>query len=160
MKIIEYEIKYEEELKDLLVELQKYIVSIDKYGLNILTDDYKELYLEKTLKTVKNNQGKIFLAKDEDKVIGAIIGHVEKYDKYDRCEYLCPKKGIVDELIVSKNSRSQGIGQKLLKTMEEYFKSIGCENVSIEVFAYNESAKQFYSKFNYEPRCIDLFKKL
>ncbi len=160
MKIIEYEIKYEEELKDLLVELQKHIVSIDKYGLNILTDDYRELYYEKTMKIVKNNHGKIFLAKDDDKAIGAIIGHIEKYDKYDRCEYSCPKKGIVDELIVSKNSRSQGIGQILLKTMEEYFKSIGCEYVSIEVFAYNEGAKQFYSKFNYKPRCIDLFKKL
>ena len=86
MKIIEYEIKYEEELKDLLVELQKHIVSIDKYGLNILTDDYRELYYEKTMKIVKNNHGKIFLAKDDDKAIGAIIGHIEKYDKYDRCE--------------------------------------------------------------------------
>ena len=31
MEIINYDSKYDEQIKDLLVELQEYVVSIDKY---------------------------------------------------------------------------------------------------------------------------------
>ena len=44
--------------------------------------------------------------------------------------------------------------------MESYFKSINCEFVQIDVFAYNEIGKNFYYKNNYEDRMITLFKKL
>ena len=47
--IIEYDSMYDEDIKDLLVELQKHISDIDKEGYNILTDDYRDLYFKKTL---------------------------------------------------------------------------------------------------------------
>ena len=47
MEIIEYEEKYNEEIKKLLVELQEYIASIDKEGYNIITKEYKEAYFKK-----------------------------------------------------------------------------------------------------------------
>ena len=43
VEIIAYEKKYEEEVKDLLVELQEYIVSIDKDHYNILTENLVKL---------------------------------------------------------------------------------------------------------------------
>ena len=51
--IIEYDEKYKEEVKDLLVELQEYIVSIDHWHLNIITPDYRKKYFEKTIKNVR-----------------------------------------------------------------------------------------------------------
>ena len=42
MKIIEYEDKYLEDVKDLLVELEKYILSIDKDNLDQLHPEYRE----------------------------------------------------------------------------------------------------------------------
>ena len=42
MKILELEQKYYEQIKDLLVDLQKYIIEIDKYNLNIISQDYRE----------------------------------------------------------------------------------------------------------------------
>ena len=42
MKIIEYEYKYLEDVKDLLVELEEYIVSIDKDNLD-LVDEIKNM---------------------------------------------------------------------------------------------------------------------
>ena len=42
MEIIDYSSKYDNDIKDLLVELQEHIVKIDKEKYNILTDDYRE----------------------------------------------------------------------------------------------------------------------
>ena len=42
MKIIEYEEKYLEDVRDLLVELEEYIVSIDKDNLDQVHPEYRE----------------------------------------------------------------------------------------------------------------------
>lgn len=160
MQIVEFEEKYENQVKDLLVELQKYIVSIDKFGLNILTEDYREKYFEKTLKEVYCNQGRIFLAIDECVVYGLIAGFVISYDEYDKIDYKCPKKATISELIVSEKSRGKNIGQQLLTFAENYFKEIGCEYISIDVFAYNLNAEKFYNKNGYENRMLQMFKKI
>ena len=44
MEILEYNKLYKEDVKDLLIELQEYIVSIDKYHLNIISPQYREVY--------------------------------------------------------------------------------------------------------------------
>ena len=45
MQIIEYEDKYLEDIRDLLVELEEYIVSIDKDELDQVGKDYREKML-------------------------------------------------------------------------------------------------------------------
>ena len=39
--IVEYKDKYLEDVKDLLVELEEYIISIDKDNLDLLHEDYR-----------------------------------------------------------------------------------------------------------------------
>ena len=65
MKIIEYEENYQEEVKELLEELQEYMISVDKESYSTITKDYKEKYFEKIIKEVNAYQGKIFLAIDK-----------------------------------------------------------------------------------------------
>jgi GNAT superfamily N-acetyltransferase len=161
MKIIEYNNAYEEDVKDLLVELQEYIVAIDDWHLNIITPEFREKYFEKTCKECLVGEGKIFLAIDEyDKAIGLISGNVVERDEYDKYDYICPKTGDITELIVSKNARRGGVGEMLLNRMEDYYKSIGCEYCHIDVFEPNEMGKQFYNKHNYATRMRSLSKKL
>ncbi len=45
--IIEYNPKYDNQIKYLLEELQQYLTDIDKEGYNIVGEDYKEKYFEK-----------------------------------------------------------------------------------------------------------------
>lgn len=71
--IIEYDSMYDEDIKDLLVELQKHISDIDKEGYNILTDDYRDLYFKKTLEEIEAWKGKIFLYKEDERIVGLII---------------------------------------------------------------------------------------
>ncbi len=93
MEIIDYSSKYDNDIKDLLVELQEHIVKIDKEKYNILTDDYREKYFEKTMDEVNKYEGKILLAVEKEKVIGLIVGLInnEKEKTYDFC---APKKAV------------------------------------------------------------------
>ena len=152
MKIFEYEEKYLDDVKDLLVELEEYIVSIDKDSLDQLHPEYKEKMALLDLKEVNDNKGKCYLAVENDKAVGLIMGCIRPYDEYDYLDYKCPKTGEITELIVTNKIRNKGVGQLLINKMEEYFKSLDCEYINIDVFAYNENAIKFYNKNGYHHR--------
>ena len=70
--IIEYDSKYNEEIKDLLVQLQQHLVDIDEEEYNMVGDEYREKYFEKTMEDVKKFNGKILLYKDNERIVGLI----------------------------------------------------------------------------------------
>ncbi len=159
MKIIEYEDKYANDVKNLLEELQEYIVAMDPYHFNILKEDYKEKIFIKDMEEIKNNKGKLYLAQEENQIVGFIIGVIREpvieFD-YERLNNM----GEVLELIVTKKTRSKGIGHELLQKMEEYFKSQNCHTINIDVFGYNEIGKNFYLKNGYHTRMMTVSKKI
>ena len=160
MKIIEFNEKYIENAKDLLAELEEYIVSIDQDNLDQVSEKYREEMVKYDLQEINSNHGKCYLAIENDKAIGLIMGYIVEYSAKDYLDYKCPKKGRITELIVTKNTRSKGIGKLLIEKMENYFKNNDCEYISIEVFAYNDLAINFYQRKNYHSRCIDMIKKI
>ena len=160
MKIIEYEEKYLEDVRDLLTELEEYIVSIDKDELDQVHPEYHEKMALVDLDEINNNDGICYLAIENNKALGLIMGTIPTYDEYDYLDYKCPKKGIITELIVTSKIRSKGVGQALMDKMEEYFKFNNCEYVLVDVFAYNENAINFYNKKGYHPRMYTDIKKL
>ena len=115
MTIIEYEDKHLEDVRDLLVELEEYILTIDKDELDQLHPEYREKMALIDLEEVKNNNGKCYLAIEKDKAIGLIMGTIPPYDEYDYLDYKCPKRGKITELIVTSKIRSKGVGQLLIK---------------------------------------------
>lgn len=157
--IIEYEKKYDEKVKNLLVELQEYIVSIDKEKYNIITPEFREEYFKKIIDEINKFEGKMFLYEEDNEILGLIVGLInnERTDEYD---FKAPKRGRVTELIVTKKTRSKGIGKKLLERITEYLKEKDCEDILIGVFAYNENAINFYEKNNYHTRMIEMTKKI
>lgn len=160
MEIVEYSDKYLEDVRDLLVELEEYIISIDKDELDQLHPEYREKMAILDLEEVREWNGKCFLAIENDKAVGLIMGIIPGYEEFDYLDYKCPKRGEITELVVSKNIRSKGIGRELMKVMEDYFKENNCEYVLVDVFAYNEKAINFYEKSGYHPRMLVDIKKL
>lgn len=158
--IEEYDDKYLEDIKDLLVELEEYIVSIDKDNLDRLHSDYRDKMALIDLDLINKNNGKCYIALDNDKVVGLIMGVISKYDEYDYLDYKCPKRGEVMELVVSSKVRHNGIGQQLINAMEDYFVLQECEFILVDVFFYNDNAIKFYSKNGYHPRMITNIKKI
>lgn len=160
MQIVEYENKYLEDVRDLLVELEDYIVSIDKDNLDIVHQEYREKMAIKDLEEVNNNEGMCYLALDDNKVVGLIMGCIFPYEEYDYLDYKCPRRGEITELIVNKKARSKGIGNLLMNKIEEYFKEKDCEYIFVEVFGYNDNAFKFYSKDGYHTRMHTMIKKI
>ena len=160
MKIIEYDDKYLEDVRDLLVELEEYILTIDEDELDQLHPEYREKMALLDLQEVNKNDGKCYLAIENDKAIGLIMGIIIKFDEYDYLDYKCPKEGEITELIVTSKTRNNGVGQLLMEKMEEYFKSVGCEYILVDVFAYNKNGINFYDKQGYHPRMHTGIKKI
>lgn len=156
----EYNEKYLEDIKDLLVELEQYIISIDKDSLDKLHPEYRDMMAKLNLEQVKNYDGKCYLYIQNNKAIGLIMGTIPTYDKYDYLDYKCPKRGEIIELIVTSKVRSKGIGQQLIDKMEQYFKLQNCQYVIVDVFAYNQNGIKFYNKKDYHLRMETMIKKL
>ena len=160
MKIIEYEDKYLDDVRDLLVELEEYILSIDEDNLDQLHSLYRDKMALIDLEEVKNNDGKCYIAVDNGKAIGVIMGIIVKFSEYDYLDYKCPKEGEITELVVSSKYRGMGIGKLLMEKIEDYFKNIGCEYILVDIFSYNKKGINFYSKYGYHSRMNRAIKKI
>ena len=160
MEIIEYKDKYLEDCKDLLVELEEYILSIDKDKLDTIHPDYRDKMFLYDYQEVVNNNGKVYLAIEHDKAIGLIMGTIIKYNEQDYLDYTCPKAGEITELVVSKKVRGNKIGTSLINKLEEYFKKEGCKWIHVDVFSYNDKGKNFYQKYGYHTRMDQMVKKV
>ena len=158
--IVEYDSKFDEQIKDLLVELQNYLIDIDDWHTQIMLPEYREKYFKMDIEKVKNQDGKIYLEIENNTVNGLIIGVVEEKDDIDKLTNDCAKTGSVIELIVKNNIRGNGIGKNLLEKLEEYFKSINCKRINIEVFGPNKKGLNFYEKNDYVVRDYIVSKKL
>ena len=160
MQIIEYNSKYDEQIKDLLVELQNYLIDIDDWHTQVMLPEYREGNFQMDLRKVNNQEGKIYLAIENELIIGLIMGVVEEKDEIDKLTNDCAKTGSVIELIVRNNIRGNGIGKILLDKIENYFKSINCKRVNIEVFGPNKKGLNFYEKNDYIIRDMIVYKRI
>ncbi len=158
--IIEYDTKYDEQIKDLLVELQNYLIDIDDWHTQVMLPEYREDSFKIDMNKIKKQNGKIYLAVKNDIVIGLVIGIVEEKDEIDKLTNDCAKTGSVIELIVNNNIRGNGIGKSLLEKIEEYFKSIDCKRINIEVFGPNKKGLNFYEKNDYIIRNMIVSKRI
>ena len=157
--IIEYDKQYDEDIKDLLVELQQHLVELDKEKYNKITKEYREKYFKKVMDEVSEFEGKIYLYIKDKKAVGFISAVInnEAQDEYD---FTAPKRGRITELVVSKTQRCGGIGDALITKMEEYLYSVGCKDILLAVFAYNQRAYKFYEKHGYNARMYTMTKKI
>lgn len=158
--IIEYDMQYDEQIKDLLVELQNYLIDIDDWHTQVMLPEYRKNSFKMDMKKIEKQNGKIYLAIENDIVIGLIMGVVEVKDEIDKLTNDCAKTGSVIELIVKNNIRGNGIGKSLLEKIEEYFKSINCKRINIEVFGPNKKGLNFYKKNDYITRDIIVSKRI
>ena len=160
MKIIEYNSKYDEQIKDLLVELQNYLIDIDYWHTQVMLPEYREGNFKMDMKKVKNQNGRIYLSVEDNVVTGLIIGIVEEADEVDKLTNDCAKTGSVIELIVKNNTRGNGVGKLLLNKIEDYFKSMDCKRINIEVFGPNKRGLNFYNKNGYIVRDMIVSKRI
>ena len=91
--IVEYNKKYDEQIKDLLVELQNYLIDIDDWHTQVMLPEYREGNFQMDMRKVNNQEGKIYLAMEDDLIVGLIMGVIEEKDEVDRITNDCAKTG-------------------------------------------------------------------
>lgn len=158
--IVEYDSKYDEQIKDLLVELQNYLVDIDNWHTQILKPEYRENMFKLDMEKVRKQNGKIYLYIEDNVAIGIIIGIIEEKDEIDKLTNDCAKTGSILELVVKNDIRGNGIGKLLLGKIEQFFKDVDCKRINIEVFGPNKKGLSFYEKNGYVTRDIIVSKKI
>ena len=99
-------------------------------------------------------QTPIFIAAEGDKVLGYCFCMIKNFHNdpvmTERTELY------IDDLCVDENCRGQGVGKKLYETVCQYAKMRKCYNITLNVWACNESAMAFYEKMGLKPQKIGL----
>lgn len=117
-------------------------------------------FLDKDIEGKNKNNGKIIVAQLNSKIIGFTSFYLKKQDD-EELLYRTPMTiGYVESLFISKEYRNKGVGEKLMKTAEEYFREKRCTHSKLEVFGPNDSAKHFYIKHGYVYSKMEMLKTL
>jgi len=113
-------------------------------------DEYNEISLrteDDWLEVLGNENGKTFIAVDDNKFIG--MGRINVYEK-------APEIPVLHKLGVLLGYRGQGIARKLIEEREEWAKSIGAKKIRLYVIADKEKTIEFSKKNGYN--VIDILK--
>lgn len=148
-------------LQQLMVELQEHLSAMDplKRVRNIEDFDATQ-YIYSLLEKVRNDKGKIFVAEEQDILLGFIVGTIPNEDPDDSLDHYPAKEGNIIELVVSQKHRGQGTGRMLMEKAEEYFQEKDCEYIRVGCFAPNTGTHAFYEKCGYADRYIEMLKLL
>lgn len=96
----------------------------------------------------------IFVAVEEEKVLGYCFCMIKQYEKdpvlEDRTDLY------IDDLCVDENCRGKGVGTALYKTAVEYARMRKCYSIELNVWSCNENAAAFYEAMGLTPRNVHL----
>lgn len=97
----------------------------------------KKYTTEELERLIINDERPIFVAEDD----GVILGHAFCVFQHNNISTL-----YIDDLCVSEKARGHKVGTQLYEFVLDFAKKNGCYNITLSVWACNESAKRFYEK--------------
>lgn len=118
-----------------IIELEV-VWNIIKKGLKLPESHPRDLNYY--IKVFKKSPDLLIIAKDKEKIAGALFGSFQGKDG-----------ALIGELFVAKQYRKKGVGSSLLKKFEENVKNIGKKSILLGALEY---AEKFYLKNGYSPR--------
>lgn len=96
-------------------------------------------------KLIKDDQKPIYVAvNDEDEVLGYVFTQLQEQPFSTNMVQF--KSIFIDDLCVDSAARSHGVGRALLDFVKEEGKRLGCYEITLNVWAGNDSAIRFYEK--------------
>lgn len=128
-----------------------FLMDLRKKGKDFKEDARKEL-----LREVRERNSLYLVAEDKGKIIGYCYGTVKaEKGPFFKSTLI----GHLNGLVVKKQYNGKGIGSKLHRELEKWFKEKKCKQIKLEVFTTN-LAKRIYSKLGYHEVISKMNKKL
>lgn len=107
-------------------------------------------YSESELKAMFSDAGKPIFVYDDNGVQGYAFCQISEV-KDDRL--LCDRKTLyIDDICVDESARGRHIGKDLFEFVKYYAQSIGCHNITLNVWAGNDVAIRFYQNMGMHPQ--------
>jgi ribosomal protein S18 acetylase RimI-like enzyme len=102
------------------------------------TTKYNEMELEALL----DDEDKPIFVFDDAMVLGYAFCQVSEVKGNQLLEDI--KTLYIDDICVDENARGKHVGKALYEYVRDYAKSIGCNNITLNVWEGNDAALQFY----------------
>jgi ribosomal protein S18 acetylase RimI-like enzyme len=102
-------------------------------------------YNEQELETILNDSSKpIFVYEAENRILGHAFCQITEVKDHRLLRDI--KTLYIDDICIDETVRGKHIGTALFEYVRDYAKSIGCYNVTLNVWEGNDSALSFYRK--------------
>lgn len=138
-----------------MIELLKQVGQVHHLGRPDIFRAGAQKYNEADLQILSRDESRpIFIAEEEGQVLGYgfCILKVTENDPV-----LADNKTLyIDDLCVDENCRGKHIGKAVYAHIVQYARTIGCDSVTLNVWAFNENAKGFYESLGMRPQKIGM----
>lgn len=99
---------------------------------------------------IKDDKKPIFAAFEGEKLVGYAFCVIKQFPDDNILTDI--KTLYIDDLCVDENERGKHIGTAVYEYVKEYAKTIGCYNITLNVWECNPSAKRFYEHLGLVPQ--------
>ncbi len=153
MIIREATIADEPRIKELINKLHEFEMPMEELYTSRVETAERNLFFFK--RRTKNDNGLIFVAEVDGKIIGYAVCWIEKRPTY---LYKVDRVGYISDIFVEQDYRGKGTGSALLSKVLDWFKNKNIKYVELSVLAKNEKAKKFYEKHGFKIYSLNLRK--
>ena len=118
---------------------------------------------EELAEVIANDNTPVFVAVGEDEEEGEkVLGHgFCIFQQVKNHNILAPVKTLyIDDICVDEKARGRHAGKALYEFIQEFAKENKCHNITLNVWAFNESAFKFYETMGLEIRNMTMEKLL
>ena len=134
-------------IKDLLVQVNNVH---HRARPDLFIENRRKYNDSELLELIANDKKPIFVAEDNNEVIGyafcALTAHKNDNNLTDI------KTLYIDDLCVDEKVRGKHVGTAIFDYVKSYAKTVGCYNITLNVWSGNESAAKFYTKCGLLPQ--------
>ena len=103
---------------------------------------YTTKYSEQELASLLDDESKPIFVYDDGTVLGYAFCQVSEVKNHLLLEDI--KTLYIDDICVDENARGKHIGKSLYEYVRNYAESIGCNNITLNVWEGNDAAYRFY----------------
>lgn len=109
---------------------------------------------EELKELLKENDYHIFVYENEGRVVGHAFCITKIQDETPLLNHV--KTLYIDDICVDSNQRGKGVATSLFEYVKKYAKDNEYYNITLNVWAFNDSAYKFYEKMGLNPQKITM----
>ena len=99
---------------------------------------------------ISNDDSRVLVAEERETIVSYCLAIITTQPP----EFNGKLYGSIKELLVTDSHRGQGIGEKMVHELEQWFRNKGIHRIEVGVAASNDKAAAFWQKMGYSPGLV------